>query len=208
MPQPILIRQKQYVSVAHRYWDSRWDEAQNRRRYGRQASPQGVGSNMLVEIGKYGAQPSELASASLKVKQLLDHRCLFTEISEFEGQASTLERVCLYLQKNLPPLDWLRVEENSHLACQAGPRGLRLEVDVMNLRLSFSGPMGEDGQIFEREQVTQAVINEYKSERAGPDENSGRWAEKLYTNLAQRLPVDELRIDLGRQRYILVKSKG
>lgn len=204
MPQPILMRQKQYVSVAHRYWDPQWNEAENLKHYGRQGSKQGVGSNMLVELGKYGASPQELAAVSLKAKQLLDHRCLFREVPEFESQASTLERIFLYLQKSLPPLDYLRVEENSHLACQSDKQGLRLEVDVMNLRLAFTGPVGADGQILEREQVTQAVIKEYKSgQTEGHD-----WAEKLYTKLAQRLPVTELRIDLGRQRYILVKSKG
>lgn len=204
MPQPILMRQKQYVSVAHRYWDSRWDEAQNHKHYGRQSSNQGVGSNMLVEVGLNNSDPARLAAASLKAKQLLDHRCLFREVPEFENQASTLERVFLYLEKNLPPLDFLRLEENSHLACQSGNKGLHLEVDVMNLRLSFAGPLGIDGQIFNREQVTQAVIEEY---RAG-EPVGGNWAEKLYTNLSARLPVTELRIDLGRQRYILVKSKG
>jgi hypothetical protein len=208
MTRPILVRKSQYVSVAHRYWDERWSDAENRRHYGRLASRDGLGSNMRIELGKFEAKASELDAAAVQAKQLLDHRCLFTEVAEFKTQSSSLERVCAYLQAQLPPLDLIRVEENSKVACQLDGQGLTLEVQVMNLRLYFHGRPGENGLIVDREKVTQAVIDEYGNDPLSEALSSAEWARSLYEKLGRRLPLNRLRIDLGRQKYILVNSNG
>ena len=208
MPRSILVRKSQYVSVAHRYWNERWSEAENRRHYGRLTSRDGVGSNMLVELGRYNAQPADLDVEAAKVKQLLDHHCLFREVDDFKTSPSSLERICTYLQSQISALDLIRVEENSKLACQVDAQGMTLEIQVMNLRLYFRGPLGENGLILERERVTQAVIEEYKADPSTGDQSPSEWAQSLYEKLIRHLPLIELRIDLGRQRYILVKSNG
>lgn len=208
MPRPVLVRKSQYVSVAHRYWDEHWSDAENRQHYGRLASRDGVGSNMLVEIGRFNVQASELDAVAVKVKQLLDHRCLFAEVAEFKTKSSSLERICAYLQTQLPPLDLIRVEENSKIACQIDAQGFTLEVQAMNLRLYFCGQLGEDGLIFEREKVTQAVIGQYKAGHFPEDQDPYAWGRSLYEKLSRQLPLNRLRIDLGRQKYILVNSNG
>jgi hypothetical protein len=208
MPQPMLVRKSQYVSVAHRYWMEHWGAEENHRHYGRLSSRDGIGSNMLVELGRFTVQASELDAVAVKAKQLLDHRCLFREVDEFKTKCSSLERICAYLQAQLPPLDLIRVEENSKIACQIDAQGLTLEIQAMNLRLYFCGLPGEDGLIVEREKVTQAVINQYKSDSLAADLSSIDWGRSLYEKLGRQLPLNRLRIDLGRQKYILVNSNG
>lgn len=207
---PILLSKSQYVSVAHRYWDMRLSLEENIRIYGSLASLDGIGSNMRLELSSFNGSEANLEAPIAMAKKLLDHRRLFTEIDEFKTQASTLERVTAFLKRELRDMDIIRVEESERLACivQKDSNAFQVEMKVMNLTLTFAGPLHENGLLIDRHQVTQAVMDEYRADGDPEGLSTRQWAEHLFGQLSKRVPVQQLRIDLGRQRYILVKSEG
>ncbi len=210
MPQPVLVSRAIYVSLAHRYWASRCSAEENAARYGAQASAQGVGANMRIEVGRLRGNEEDLSRDLGLAKKLLDHRSLFSEIDEFRDRPSSLENIVQFLSTHLPDVDVLRVEESDKIACSRskGQADIGFEMQVMNLRLYFKGSVGADGLLVVRDQVTQAVMNEYREVPADAPHDEAAWAERLLAQLALRVPLNQLRIDLGRQKYILVNSKG
>lgn len=126
-----------HVSLAHRYYRSEWDAAENRRHYGDDFSAEGVGHNMIVVTavrGEIAPDVGVLVPVSAwkeidrSVKSLLDHRCLFEVEAYFKERVSTLENIGVFVAESLfaqpPPLasdasgEWshVRVHEDRHWA--------------------------------------------------------------------------------------------
>ncbi len=203
----VLLSKSVYTSLAARYWNSRWSQNENAKRYGELASSEGVGGNWRIEIGGPVSE-SELEAPLKAIKALLDHRCLFVDLPEFADKASTLEAVTQYLgQKFLDErFRFLTVHETDRLACTVDGAGMRIEFDVMNLRLTIKGVPDESGLIFSRELVTQSVKDTHAEFTADLVLSEIEWSRSLLENLRRRVPgLHSLRVDLGRGKYIVVE---
>lgn len=206
-----IISRSAYVSLAYRHWNNRWSTDENVRRYGALGSAEGLGGNWNIEVGLLGQQEDILQVKLDQLKALLDHRCLFTDLEDFRDGPSTIEKVTSVLGQKLfmEPTPWthLTIRENDRLACTADrTRGLSLKIRIMNLELSFQGPLDESGLMINRERVTQSAIQLYKSFDAESFSTERAWAEALYSQLNQSMAsLFSVRIDLGRGRYIVVE---
>ncbi len=209
------------ASVAHRYWREDWTEIENRRVYQKDASPEGLGSNLVVECALRGTSEyavPRLQQVCLELKKLVDHQCLFRNHSLATGP-STLERITEYLAtecfSRLSPGDegeWesVRVRENRHLSCVYKFGGLQmLEIQVLNLTLRLVGRMmQESGLLFERAPVQQIVRQAFFTYGLKSDNDLERWGQGLYDDLRAALPqLHELRIDLPSHEFLILKER-
>lgn len=199
-----------YVSLAHRYWNTLWTVAENRKVYGTSASCEGLGSNLKVVLGRKSVEAKELdfEESLRRLKALADHRCLFTEFTEFGSVASTLERITLWLARELnspESEDWayLEVHETDQLACRLESGLDRLEIvqKVGNLTLAVRGSVDESsGLVLPRDLLPQAVEEVFPLFEARFSSES-EWANQLFAELRRRVPqLTSLSIDLGRQK--------
>src|SRR5690606_18321654 len=133
-----------HVSLAYRCWNSLWSHEENQRRYGSLASPEGVGGNWRIEIGRDDENEAAFDTELARLKGLVDHRCLFTDLEEFRTAPSTLENVTYFLGQNLfgrsDQWAFLTVHENERLACTIGKDlSLTLQLKIQNLTLTLEG---------------------------------------------------------------------
>lgn len=207
------LSQTFFVSVAHRYWNPALTVAENRGVYGGAASAEGLGSNLQIVLS---APEDRLATLAKEVKSWLDHRCLFTDDECFRAAPSTLENITAFCARELDrrhPGGWLRLEitEGEGLTCAAVPGAAQLQLTLraLNLHLITRGTPDENGLLWPREQVTQEVIGLYNSDTASTEADQQQWSLSLFNLLKKRVKnLRALRIDLTRQKYILVDSEG
>lgn len=194
----VEVSQSVYVSAAHRYWNSQWSHEKNVQIYGASASPEGVGSNLRLE---FSGPESEL----LRLKQLIDHRCLFTDIPEFADRPSTLEKITEYLAARVPAGAGLRVYENDHLSCTCRGGEITVSLKVMNLTVTVRAPIdAESGLAMDRALVTQEVKKAFAESAEG---DPYPWSQQLFSRLKSQIEnLHSLRIDLNRHEYILINS--
>lgn len=209
------------VSVAHRYWNVEWPEAKNRQTYGVLASSEGVGSNLKLTAAVWLDQGDvELSDHLQFLKQLVDHRCLFEEFPEFFVQASTLERITVFLAKRLferrlghKSLKWayLRVEEMDGFGCQVEPESdvLKFFVRAQNLTCIVQRPLSDLAAHSNAGiGLPRLLVNEAVRDLA-PDIGKPReqWAAHLFEALASRIEgLKEVRVDLGCQPHLCIKK--
>ena len=209
----ISLSRSVHVSLAYRYWNSRWSHEENRRRYGLLASPEGVGGNWRVEIGRNDDNEAIFGPRLASLKGLVDHRCLFTDLADFEQTPCTLENVTVYLAGRLfasnEQWSFLTVHENDRISCTVRPDrdAVELNIKILNLSLTIRGDRNEDGLMTSREQVTQSVIEIHRDFGNGDFQNEKTWAETLFAELQSRVAgLVSLRVDLGQGKYIVVGS--
>jgi hypothetical protein len=215
----VRISNSVYVSLAQRYWNENWSPEENRLVYGNEASSEGLGSNMRVvpelEVAEQATE-TPLNEALARVKDLLDHKCLFVPGGALAARPSTLENIALFLAENLfqepaAANRWhaLTVWETDHLACTVYPRrreDVVLHMRVRNLHLSLRGGVeAASGLLIERAKVATAVETAFAA-FAGPFAGGREaWAPALFEELRKSLEVlVELRIDLGRHETLVV----
>jgi hypothetical protein len=212
--------QSVYVSSAHRYWNFQWSEARNREVYGAQASVEGVGSNLRLEIAvqvNENSGDADLRAAVAELKKLADHRCFFADVAAFAEAPSTLEAVTQYLAQKLfsqaPPAGrwaYLTVAENEHLSCTVfpGSTDVEMRIRVLNLEMSIRRDVDSlSGLALDRREAWDSVraVAPGFAEPAAAGEAA--WAESLRQALEIKVKgLSELRIDLGSQRFIRVRS--
>ena len=207
------IAQSVYVSVAHRYWRADWTAEKNREVYASEASAEGLGANMRIELEVNGDTCSEnQVSVSLNLlKGRLDHQCLFLPESRFAAEPSTLENITLDLASALNHPGWrsLTVWESPSLACRVDPQGsLTLIFKRRNLTLEIDGHVNpESGIAVPRARVEKAVEDLLVKLNSINDPDSQRWGRKLFAALQDSLPgLNSVRVDLGRHEGIVVHS--
>jgi hypothetical protein len=206
-----------HVSLAHRYWKREWDGERNRLVYGPSASPEGIGSNMILQLRAKGDAPVDFTAALKALKAQVDHRCLFEDVERFQSEPSTLERVTEFLAQSafaqaLPDgQSWfsLSVSENPWMLARAfaDASDLEMEIRVHNLTLQLRGSVDPaTGLLLERGTVESAV----KNLNLKPTELSSRaWAEDLLFKLKSKVKnLKGVTVDLGRQEKIIVTSES
>ncbi len=194
------FRQIAYASVAHRY------------RVG-----QLIGSNIRLEAAVACQPPgpgAEFTAALNQIKALVDHQCLFTQIERFKDHPSTAETMVDYLGQALFAVPagharWLSLTlwETGEIGCTRYVNGdLELHVKAFNLTLNLRGPLNvETGLVAVREMVFHSIHAAFITfeEKSFPDQNA--WGRELFSNLKHSMPqLHSLRVDLGRQEYLLV----
>lgn len=202
----VTLSQSVHTSLAFRYWNNLWSHEENRRRYGRMASPEGLGGNWIIEVGGQVAE-ADLRAPLSQIKALLDHRCLFTDIADFRDTPSTLENVTLFLGRQflVGKFEFLTVHESDSLACTFRGGDLTLRMKVLNLTLDIKGSQDESGLMTSREQVTQAVIETHAQFANASDLRGDQWAQSVFEILKQRVHgLALVRVDLGGGQYIVV----
>lgn len=207
------------VSVALRYWNSRWSDVENRRHYGRDASPEGLGANLRLTAAAHGARDGDLAPSLEGLHRLCDHRCFFTDFPEFAHQASTLERVALFLGRHMfaeaPPApferwSFLRVTDGhrlSFLVRPGLPTDLWVEERIFNFTcLTRNGVDPTTGLARPRGKL-EAVARAMAPSLAAPVEGADAlWAKEVFGRFAQELSgLVELTVDLGRHGALRVR---
>ena len=215
----VRVSQSVFVSLAYRYWNSSWSREKNLHIFGARASEEGMGGNWQLEAAvwvKPGEEP-ELQSHLNFVKAQLDHQCLWEEISAFRERPSTPENLTLHLGQSLfsRPLNQGRwasftIHETPHFAVTLRPDGaLRASIKANNLTLECAAQLDEESGLgIARDQVTQEVKNLLMSSTEPSPLKESEWAEVLLGRLSGSIPgLKSLRIDLGRQKYIVVNSK-
>lgn len=207
----VSLSQSVYVSLAYRLWNNQWSHERNLNVYGAQASPEGVGGNWRIEL-TLQSDENAFTVPLARLKNILDHRSLFTDLEPFFRQASTLERVTQHLAGTMEiPWTRLTVHESERLACavEPGSREVQLIQRENNLWLTLRGvPDEESGLLLARHEVTQQVIKIFKAHGAKQMADERTWAEWLFSHLRAALPLlESVRIDLGRDKYIFLSSK-
>lgn len=203
-------RESVHVSLAHRYWDTRWDHARNVEIYGRFAGAEGRGGNWTctLEVRISSEAAPDLKPYLEKIKQELDHRCLWDDLAEFRDRASTPEAVARHLTKLLPS-NWtsLTIETSPRWACTVFSDGkMEVATRAHNLTLFVQRRFDEQtGLVGVPDEVERAVQVEWGSASENADESE--WAEALFSRLKANVKgLERLRVDLGRQRFIVVSS--
>ncbi len=206
-----------YVSVAHRYWNEQWSDEKNVQIYGADASSEGIGSNMRIEITLVGASDSSeiaVTGALAHLKAKVDHQCLF--LPPFGVQPPTLENITQELARELalrPPEQgkWqsLTVWETERLACTHyfSPAATELKFKLFNLTLDCQNPVNsETGLSLGRADVIDKVREVFFNQAPqNPDLNV--WSRQLFETLRKSIEcLGRLRIDLGSHEYLLVHS--
>jgi len=205
------IARSVYASVAHRYWRPDWSLAKNREIYGRDASVEGLGANMRIELEADAdlCKEPELSARLDQLKSLLDHQCVFLPGSKFEREPSTLENITAYLVENLNFAESsLSVWESEHLGCrQEGllqtlifkQRNLTLEIEASRDPVSGLG--------ISRRTVFDAVERLLVKLNGINDPDVQHWGKGIYTLLKADLKgLHSVRVDLGRHEGLIVQS--
>src|SRR5579872_3523677 len=104
----IRISNSIYASLAQRYWNPAWTPERNHQVYGREASAEGVGANLRIQL-ETAADEEGLQRHLDQLKRLVDHGSF----------PSTLEKLTVYLAEQLPAGVWtaLTLWETAHLGC-------------------------------------------------------------------------------------------
>lgn len=199
-----------YVSLAHRYWNTLWTLNENRKVYGDSASVEGLGSNLKVVLSRTTLVDKELdfREGLGRLKTLADHRCLFTDFTEFGSMASTLERMTLWMARELnqPEADdwaFLEVYETEHLACriEAGSSQMDLIQKVGNLTLKIRGVADEATGLILSRNILPEAVKEVFPLFEGPAGDEAEWMDQLFGALRERVPqLSSVVVDLGRQK--------
>lgn len=213
----LSVSKKFIASVAHRYWQPAWSEAENLRIYGRDAHIEGIGSNMEVECvlaGDENLHESFLLAPSAEIKSLIDHRCFFDSGHALADRASTLEVITIYLAQHLFAIvpkhgQWqqLRVRESAYLQCFCGADGsFGLRLKVLNLTLTVEGAIdAKSGLLISRDACEKAVRAVFFTHQAEHDLE--RWGSGLFSDLKAHLPLlTELQVDLPRQECLILSE--
>jgi len=206
------IAQSVFASVAHRYWHPGWTEERNREVFAGDASVEGLGANMRIELAGDAADHSEMeiGAALTPLKNLLDHQCLFAADAPFALKPSTLENVTLYLAGHLDGGQWssLTVWESATLGCRWSEKRLTLIFKQRNLTLEIvATPDAESGLAISRNAVRNAVENLLVKLNSFNDPDLQRWGGKIFSALQASIPeLTRLRVDLGRHEGIVVHS--
>lgn len=224
MSDSIVVTRSAYASVAHRYWREDWSGEKNSAVYGRDASRQGLGSNLRLDLAvateNDDLDDRFLSDALARLKARIDHRCLFLE-GEFGSQPSTLENITSGLAQNLlaeKPASgrWfaLTVWETEHLSCRKilypeyGEQysGYRMLFKRRNLSLLFKGDVErESGLAVPRAAVAEAVEQCLVKLNAFHAGDLKEWGRRLGLELRASLPkLQGLKIDLGRHKALVV----
>lgn len=123
------------------------------------------------------------------VKEMLDHRCLFTDLPEFRDGDSGPWQVARFLGMTIHASD----------AETYTPTTRTLK--ILNLALK----QNEIGLMTSREQVTQAVIETHAEFHPAEEMDEREWAKALFETLKQRVKgLVELTVDLSGGKYIVV----
>lgn len=204
-----------YASVAQRYWREDWTPERNREVYAADASAEGLGANMRIELEGEAAlrTESELVSALNDLKVQLDHQCLFAAESPLVGQPSTLENIALHLARTIDLSAWrkLTLWESDHLGCEVEAQA-QIEVKMIfkqrNLTLEVKGSMERDSGIaVPRARVRLAVEDLLVKFSSIHDSDPRVWGDKLFSALRTGLPgLVSVRVDLGRHEGLVVQS--
>jgi len=218
-----MIEQSQtiFVSVAHRYWNPRWSEAHNREVYGRNASHEGVGSNLALTLTVETDSTNELSLESplQMLKNLCDHRCFFSDIPEFADRPSTLETISLFLGEKLFTYPMpngarakrLKVAENDSLSCTVYAANALKEVCIsekhLNLLCTVQLPVDPESGLTLARGVMWQAVREVAPQFSEPDPDVSRWGQALFAALEIKVKaLRELEIDLGSQQSLRISS--
>jgi hypothetical protein len=206
----VILARSVYASVAHRYWNEDWDPAKNRQTYGPDASPEGLGSNLRIELALRTDDEGALTEPLEGLKRLVDHQCLFVQESPLYGRPSTLENIAVWLSENLQG-DWfaLTIWESERLGCQIRRKGNPvLLFKENNLTLSLEGRIAAaTGLLADRVSVRKAVAQTFVQLNEINEPDFAKWGEKLFLNLKVALPyLRSVTIDLGRHEALVVHS--
>lgn len=215
----VRVTQSVFVSLAYRYWNSTWSREKNLHIYGSRAFAEGMGGNWQIEASAWimPGEELDLQSHLNFIKAQLDHQCLWEDMSAFRERASTPESLTVHLGQALfsRALDrgtWasFTIRETPGFAATFSSDGaLTAEIKANNLTLECAAELDEESGLgIERDQVTREVKNLLISSTESTSLNESEWAEVLLSRLSSSIPrLKSLRIDLGRQKYIVVKSK-
>jgi len=123
----VRLTRRVTFSAGHRYWIPSLSEEENRRLFGKWASPFNHGHNYVLDVTTTGSvQPATGMVVNIKdidevlqerVVRQFDGKSIPDEVEHFQAHASTLENLLLYIQTQLyeiPPaarLTSLRLEE-------------------------------------------------------------------------------------------------
>jgi hypothetical protein len=137
---------------------------------------------------------------------------------EFSSRPSTPENLALHLAPLAfaRPLDqgrWVSftIYETEHSAFKVFADGeTEAEVRVSNLTLTTKADVDRDSGLgIPRAQVTQTVKNLLMPMREPSGLDEAEWGKVLHARISDQIPnLKSLRIDLGRQKYIVVNSKA
>jgi hypothetical protein len=210
MTDTVILAQSVYASTAHRYWNVAWDSAKNHQVYGQDASVEGIGSNLRLELAiQVNSDASEalLAAPLAKLKSLVDHQCLFASDSPLGASPSTLENLTLWLVRvNLGEWNYLKIWESERLSCtiRPGAHAVQMTFKEQNLTLEISAPVDPlSGLAVERALVKKAIVQLNEINESDPV----LWSEKLFRNLQNSIPgLCSLTVDLGRHESLVVHS--
>lgn len=207
------IAQSTYASVAHRYWRPEWSAEKNREIYMEDATSEGLGANMLLELEADRAllTEDEVKGLLTVLKERLDHQCLFLNESRFATEPSTLENITVDLTKRLDREGWrsLTVWESPRLGCRVNPQGeMVLIFKRRNLTLEIAGVIEPlSGIAVRRKSVENSVEGLLVKLNSINDPDIQSWGTKLFSALQVSLPgLISVRVDLGRHDGIVVHS--
>jgi 6-pyruvoyltetrahydropterin/6-carboxytetrahydropterin synthase len=124
----LSLSRRYLFSASHRLHSDQFDEAENRRVYGKCNNPYGHGHNYVVEVTVTGpVDPATGMIANLAdldpyvnehVLEVFDHKFLNEEIPQFRAQVPTTENLCVEIFRRLKGfpaarLQRVRVEETA-----------------------------------------------------------------------------------------------
>lgn len=211
MTDQVLITKSVYASVAHRYWNSQWSEAENQKIYGRDASREGIGSNLQLILSAVEGHEAGLSATLAELKGKVDHQCLFAKDNAFEAFPSTLENIAMWLAGEADgEWHWLTLWETERLGCRV-QRASDLVTMIFkrsNLTLEIAAPINnKTGIAVVRTAVDLALEAVLVKLNNDNDQDLSRWSEKLFSTLADCLNgLNRVRIDLGSHESLVVHS--
>ena len=107
----ILLTRKAEFSASHYYWNDRWSEEENQRRFGKCSNRNGHGHNYTLEVTVAGeVDPVTGFVVDLKelkdvmereVVSVYDHRHLNVEVPEFRTAMPTTENIAVAVWRRL-----------------------------------------------------------------------------------------------------------
>ena len=199
-----------YVSLAHRYWNFDWDRRQNHEVYGRLASPDGIGANLRLELR--GGDEPDLRLGTARLKALVDHHALFSDVPEFTRASSTLERITIFLaaRHGVPAWRTLTVHEDDRLSCVVDRSGrLTLRERIFNFTLEFNGQPDPESGVLQPRGSAAAVVRELAPNFAADHSATGAaaWAKAWFAALNDRLPkLSALEVALNPRESLRVSG--
>lgn len=128
----VRLTRRVAFSSGHRYWKSEVDAEENRRLFGKWASPFNHGHNYFLDV-TIGGQPDEATGMVVNIKSLdallqasvvarFDQKSINDELPELEGETPTLENLIMFFRRSLAETGWMELD-NTRVHLEA----LRLE---------------------------------------------------------------------------------